>query len=64
MPLGSRQKFLEQFTNETSQLLCKGFPEKSLPRNASRQAFACRKQAFQVLNALEQFHFEIALAAA
>ncbi|VZH34426.1 protein of unknown function [Desulfovibrio sp. 86] len=33
-------------------MLCKGFSEKSLPRNASRRAFACRTRAFQVLNAL------------
>ena len=35
-----------------SKLLCKDFPEKSLPRNANWQAKACLF-AFQVLNVLE-----------
>jgi len=43
---------LEQLANELGQLALQGFSGTSLPRNAGRRAFACRRRAFQVSNAL------------
>ncbi|MDR3175060.1 MAG: heavy metal translocating P-type ATPase [Desulfovibrio sp.] len=49
-----KPKRLERFTGETSGLLCKDLPGKSLPRDACRRALPAVGQASQALNAPEE----------